>query len=195
MGWPSRLSYEQVLALGVTPTVRVLATYGDVRRAAPLFAVDPERANDPDALARAAEGGQDAFVRLMLQHQPLLARRIAVVAKSRETTELLFRHGMDPDHRNWIGTPALCRFAGRGDIDKAAVFLDHGADLHARDEDFKSTPLAYAARENRLPMVEFLLGRGARPVLPDDPSWATPLAWAERRGHDRIARVLKAWSA
>jgi hypothetical protein len=26
--------------------------------------------------------------------------------------------------------------------------------------------------------------------LPDDPSWATPLAWATRRGHDEIARSL-----
>jgi hypothetical protein len=40
-------------------------------------------------------------------------------------------------------------------------------------------------------MVEFLLRRGARPRLPDDPPWATPLAWAIRRGHDAIAQLLK----
>jgi hypothetical protein len=40
-------------------------------------------------------------------------------------------------------------------------------------------------------MVEFLLSRGAITSLPDDPPWATPLAWAERRGHAKVAHILK----
>jgi ankyrin repeat protein len=40
-------------------------------------------------------------------------------------------------------------------------------------------------------MVELLLARGAKPNLPDDPPWATPLAWASRRGHDRVLGLLK----
>ena len=40
-------------------------------------------------------------------------------------------------------------------------------------------------------MVEFLLRRGAEPSLPDDPPWATPKAWAQRRGHDAIVRLLE----
>lgn len=39
--------------------------------------------------------------------------------------------------------------------------------------------------------AEFLLRRGAKRRLPDDPPWATPLARAMRRGHDRIAQLLK----
>jgi hypothetical protein len=39
-------------------------------------------------------------------------------------------------------------------------------------------------------MVTFLLGRGAPKSLPGDPHWATPLAWATRRGHEEIARLL-----
>jgi len=39
-------------------------------------------------------------------------------------------------------------------------------------------------------MVKFLLARGAKPALPDDPPWATPLAWATRRGHPGIVRLL-----
>jgi ankyrin repeat protein len=39
-------------------------------------------------------------------------------------------------------------------------------------------------------MVELLLERGAKPNLPDDPAWATPLAWATRRGHLRIVELL-----
>jgi acetyl-CoA synthetase len=37
-----------------------------------------------------------------------------------------------------------------------------------------------------------LLERGAKPNLPDDPPWATPLAWATRRNHADIAAVLRA---
>ena len=40
-------------------------------------------------------------------------------------------------------------------------------------------------------MVEFLLRRGARLSLPDDPPWATPKAWAERRGHHAVVRLLE----
>jgi ankyrin repeat protein len=40
-------------------------------------------------------------------------------------------------------------------------------------------------------MVEFLLARGAPTNLPDDRPWATPLAWAERRGHAEVARILR----
>jgi hypothetical protein len=40
-------------------------------------------------------------------------------------------------------------------------------------------------------MVEILLARGAKVNLPDDPPWATPLAWAEKRGHAEIAGILR----
>jgi hypothetical protein len=39
-------------------------------------------------------------------------------------------------------------------------------------------------------MVRFLLERGAPKSLPDDPAWATPLAWAIKRGHAEIAALL-----
>jgi ankyrin repeat protein len=40
-------------------------------------------------------------------------------------------------------------------------------------------------------MVEFLLTRGAPANLEDDEPWATPLAWAERRGHSEIVSMLR----
>jgi ankyrin repeat protein len=73
----------------------------------------------------------------------------------------------------------------------ATVFLDHGANLHARDEDICSTPLGWAAKFRQAAMVEFLLNRGAQPTLPDDPPWATPLAWATRRGYPEIVAMLQ----
>ena len=69
----------------------------------------------------------------------------------------------------------------------AAILIDAGATISAKDHEHRSTPLAWAARNNLPDMVEFLLARGAPTNLPDDEPWATPLAWAERRGHARIA--------
>lgn len=73
----------------------------------------------------------------------------------------------------------------------AAILLEAGATISAKDEEYRSTPLAWAARNNLPDMVEFLLARGAPANLPDDEPWATPLAWAERRGHARIAAILR----
>jgi ankyrin repeat protein len=136
----------------------------------------------------------------MLRYKPDLAMRVAVgvriqgpdaAIKTRELAELLFQHGMSPNRPDWLHITPLHRFAQRGDLENATIFLDHGADLHARDEDLCSTPLGWAAKSGRLAMVELFLNRGARPNLPDDPPWATPLAWATRRGQSEIVDLLK----
>jgi hypothetical protein len=97
---------------------------------------------------------------------------------------------MDPNKPNWLGITPLHYFAESADVQNAAIFIEHGANLNAREEEFCSTPLGWAARCGKTAMVEFLLRRGANPNLPDDPHWARPLAWATRRGHDEIARML-----
>jgi ankyrin repeat protein len=135
-------------------------------------------------------------MRLMLRYHPDLPKRVAfkpwsVGAKTRELNELLFEHGMNPSQPDWLRITPLHRFAEKGDVENAILFIDHGADLNARDEEFCSTPLGWAARRGQTAMVEFLLERGAKANLPDDPPWATPLAWATRRGHDEIVRLLK----
>lgn len=175
---------------GAARSLELLAYSGDVQTAAAVFAANPALADDPQALIYAAEEGHEPFVRLLLHYRPDLARRVAVGAKTCELTELLFQHGMDPNHRNWLGTAPLHRFAKKGDVEKAALFIDRGADLHIRDEEIRSTPLGWAAKFGRTAMVEFLLSRGAKPVLPDDPPWATPRAWAARRGHAEIVDLL-----
>ncbi len=172
---------------GAARPVHLLAHYNDLRTAAAVFAANPALADCPAALGSAAS---EQFVRLMLRYQPDLPKRVTV-AKTREVTELLFQHGMDPNRPNWLRITPLHHLAENGDLENAAVFLDHGADLHARDEELCSTPLAYAAKSGKTRMVEFLLKRGAKPNLPDDPPWATPLAWATRRGHGEIVGLLK----
>ena len=52
------------------------------------------------------------------------------------------------------------------DVISAAVFIKHGADVNAVDEEFYSTPLGYAAKHGKKEMVELLLKHGADPNLP-----------------------------
>jgi len=182
---------ELLCSYGSTRSVGLLAHYGDIKTAAAVFAANPALADDPNALCSAA-GNSEAFVRLMLHYQPNLATRISIDgAKTRELTEFLFEHGLNPNQPNWLGITPLHHLAGKGNVENAALFIDHGADLHARDEDICSTPLGWAAKSGKTRMVEFLLRRGAKPNLPDDPSWATPLAWATRRGHHEIVELLE----
>lgn len=182
---------EVLCSYGAARSIDILSYYGDVETAAAIFAVKPELADDPHALSQAAGNGNEAFVHLMLYHQPQVAKRVSGKAKTRELSEFLFERGANPNNANWLGITALHHFARKGDLTNAALFIEHGADLHARDEDTCSTPLGLAARFGKTEMVEFLLRRGANPNLPDDPPWATPLAWAKRRGHDEIVKLLE----
>jgi ankyrin repeat protein len=79
--------------------------------------------------------------------------------------------------------------AAEGDIPKARLLLDHGADINTVDEEYRSTPLGCAARRGQKEMVELLLGWGADPNRAAAP-WATPLAWARKKGHTTIEADL-----
>jgi hypothetical protein len=57
----------------------------------------------------------------------------------------------------------------------------------ARDREYRSTPLAWAARTNAVAMIEFLIARGALMELPDGEPRAKPLAWVDRRGIAAVA--------
>lgn len=187
---------DLLCSYGAARAVHLLAYHGDVKTAAAVFAANPRLADDPDALANAAGEGHEAFVRLMLRYQPELPKRVvfpgwSVGAKTRELNELLFQRGLNPSQPDWLRTTPLHQFARKGDVEKAELFIEHGADLHARDEDICSTPLGWAAKFGQTAMVELLLKHGAKPNLSDDPPWATPLAWATRRGHAEIVDLLK----
>ncbi len=116
---------------------------------------------------------------------------------------LLLASGMNPDLPDWQrATPLhdLCGRDGRGRArphrkECANILFEAGAAISSKDEEYRSTPLAWAARNGLSDMVELLLSHGAATNLPDDEPWATPLAWATRRGHDRIAEMLRAAGA
>ena len=72
----------------------------------------------------------------------------------------------------------------------AAMLLDAGARLDARDDLLRSTPLGWAARWGRTALVKFLLERGAPALEPDAEPWAQPLAWAEKGRFAELAALL-----
>jgi ankyrin repeat protein len=108
---------------------------------------------------------------------------------------ILLASGMSPDQTNWQHQTLLHHAAGSDNTECAAILLEAGAAIAPRDDDYRSTPLAWAARAGKPRMVEFLLSRGAPVSLPDDEAWATPLAWAERRGHTQVAALLRGHGA
>ena len=113
--------------------------------------------------------------------------------------QLLAHGGLTPDYPTASGLTLLHNLCSRDIRNRtmahrtecAAILLDAGADISAKEEEYRSTPLAWAARNNLPDMVEFLLARGAPTNLADDEPWATPLAWAEKRGHAEIAAILR----
>lgn len=179
---------DLLCSYGAARPVHLLAHCNDLQTAAAVFAANPALADDTDALGSA--GGHEGFIRLMLRYQPDLPKRRAIGGGTREITELLFKHGMNPNQPNWLRITPLHYFAESGDVQNAAIFIEHDADVNAREEEFCSTPLGWAARCGKTRMVELLLKHGAKLRLPDDPVWATPLQWATRRGHKEIVRML-----
>lgn len=182
---------DLLVSYGSKQPTQIAAYYGSVEQAKVAFAENPALADNAEALSNAASEGKLDFVRLLLSYRPNLAQRVSLAAKTTEITELLFSHGMNPSRPNWLLITPLHQYARTGDVAKAKLFIKHGADLHARDENLGSTPLGWAAKFDQLKMVKVLLKAGARPNLPDDPPWATPLAWATRRGHPDVVELLR----
>ena len=114
---------------------------------------------------------------------------------------MLAKGALDPDYPTDDGVTLLHELAAdrastpRHRAACAALLLNAGAQISARDDEYRSTPLAWAARCNVPDMVQVLLSRGAPTNLPEDESWATPLAWAVRRGHTQVASILRSAGA
>ena len=107
-----------------------------------------------------------------------------------EMASMLMDHGVTANDANGMGMTILHILVGLGTPAAVLWILDHGADINRRDNEFESTPLAWAARVGRAEMIELLLSRGALRSLPDDEPWTIPAAWARRHGHPHILKLL-----
>ena len=107
-----------------------------------------------------------ALADLLLEKDPEAARRlngatlrlgdpdkaIAAVAVIRR----LLAAGFDPDRPGWLGQTALHHYAGRGEIEAVELLLDHGADPDVLDDEYRGTPLAWAAAAGHDSVVALL---------------------------------------
>ena len=73
----------------------------------------------------------------------------------------------------------------------AEALLKAGAKVGVRDDIMNSTALGWACRWGRAKVARRMLEYGADPVEPDAEPWATPRAWAEKRGHAEIIELLR----
>jgi ankyrin repeat protein len=152
------------------------------------------------------EKGDAGLLELYLDSAPTgpvrLALRGSTYPRSTALVQRLLDLGLDPNSSDWLGKTFLHACAENGDRSVAALFLDAGADINAREVEFQGSPLAAAVRsgcaaesakqaERGRRMVAFLLKRGAKTNLPGDQPWATPLAWATRHGRGDIVELLK----
>ncbi|MBI4663249.1 MAG: ankyrin repeat domain-containing protein [Verrucomicrobia bacterium] len=110
--------------------------------------------------------------------------------KHYETAAFLLENGMNPNHMNWRRFTLLHDMAFTGEVQKARLLLDHGADINAMDDDYSSTPPGYAAHWGKREMAAFLMERGAEVNKAGAPR-ATPMAWARRKGHADIETDLR----
>ena len=114
--------------------------------------------------------------------------------KHDDIAALLLERGMSAQHRTWHDVTLLHDMAQSGDLAKARLLLDRGAEINAVEDEYRSTPLGLAARWGKAAMVTLLLERGADPNRSGAP-WSTPLSWARKKGHDAIERALVAAGA
>lgn len=147
------------------------------------------------------------LMELYVDSDPTVLKRMdtwsgIIYPRSASLVRRLLDRGLDPNCTDWLGKTFLHACAEQGDRSVAAVFLDAGADINAREMEYQGTPLAAAVRTccqstdskqvQRLHrMIEFLLKRGAATHLPDDQPWATPLAWAIRSGNQGLVELFK----
>ena len=169
-------------------------------------------AGDPTAIVRVSatfamvvgDGRRDRLERMLaagLRVPPVLTGCQTYLLAHTDMLSTLLAHGMSPDLMNWqhqtllhfvcVGRDYRGRDKTSGAIERATILLDAGATISARDDEYRSTPLAWAARGNSLAVAAYLLERGAPTNLPDGEPWATPLSWAERRGHAEMSALLR----
>jgi ankyrin repeat protein len=150
-----------------------------------------------------AYGGHIAGVELLLEHGADIEAKHAyditpLISSVRwdriDVAKLLVEKGADVDAPNTLGRTPLIISATEGYSELAKIFLANGADIHAIDNNYKRTALHFASLNGHLKIVEALLEKDAE-VDQKDAAGKTPLDYANRYGHERVAKLLKSSGA
>jgi uncharacterized protein len=159
----------------------------------PKLALDETAFWGEGILSMPAKDGDHRMLEILMDHGarcPNISKWGArYYFKHYETAKFLLERGMNPNHMNWRAFTLLHDMAHVGDVPKARLLIEYGADVDYVDDEYRSTPLGYAARWGHLPMVKLLLESGADPNKSGAP-WSTPLAWAQNKRHTQIKRTL-----
>jgi ankyrin repeat protein len=160
----------------------------------PALALDETAFWGEGILAMPAKDGDHHLLEILLAHGarcPAVSKWGArYYFKNYLTARFLLERGMNPNHMNWREFTLLHDMAHTGDVAKARLLIEHGADVNRIDDEYRSTPLGYAARWGQVELVKLLLDCGADPEK-SGASWSTPLAWAQKKNHDEVVNVLQ----
>jgi len=172
---------------------------GNIDALAALLDAKPELFDESvcgDGFTMCVSEGHEWIIRMMLSRGLRVPSVVTICQtylwRNLDLARLLLEHDMDPNLPNWQQVRPLHHMAAGGNIAAAKLFLEFGADPVARDEEYRSTPLGWAAREGKEDFVRFWLDAvpGAGAAEPSTPQWATATAWARCRGHDSVSRLL-----
>ena len=150
-----------------------------------------------------AYGGHTDGVELLLEHGADIEAKHAydmtpLVSSVRwdriDVAKLLVEKGANVNAANTLGRTPLIISATEGYAELADTFLDNGADFSRKDNDYKRTALHFAALNGHLKIVDSLLKNGAE-VNEKDAAGKTPLEYANRYGHEKVAKLLKSSGA
>ncbi len=152
-------------------------------------------ATDPAKARLLIDAGARIEVQTELGNTPLIlaARRPGNAA----TVKLLLQRGANVKARNRLGVSAILAAAAGGDLDSVRLLVAAGADVNdqptpksPQDMIFAGlrTPLMWAAYNNDVPMLQFLLEYGAKADL--GTGFGTPLTQAAWHDNVETARLL-----
>jgi hypothetical protein len=180
--------FERLVSAGAVGPVE------DLLQRRPELATNPFAFWSEGVLSGPSNSGDRAMVDLLMRYGATVPDMskwgMEYYFKHYEIGALLLERGMDANHHNCHGTTLLHEMARIGDVRKAQLLLDHGADLNAIDKEFRSTPLGFAVRWGRRSAAQFLIARGADRTLAGA-AWATPAAWAVKKGRRGLEQMLR----
>ena len=172
---------------------------GNIDALAALLDAKPELFDEAvcsDGFTMCVSEGHEWIIRMMLSRGLRVPAVVTICQtylwRNLDLAHLLLQHDMDPNLPNWQQVRPLHYMAAGGNIAAAKLFLEFGADPFARDEEYRSTPLGWAAREGKEDFIRFWLNAvpGAAAAEPSTPEWANAAAWAKCRGYEKITQLL-----
>ena len=199
--WGNRDAAEYLAAHGISPNnLRTRAGIGDVHELAKFFNsagnLLPE-AGDHRAFYRPHSGFP--VWRPSNDPQEILDEAFVYAAKNRRigALDFLLRHGARIDGDPYRGTALNWVATKSGAIDTAAWLLDNGADVNLKatfggpSHGVGTTALQLAAQGGRMEMVQYLVSRGADPLIKDDLYSSDAIGHAAHFGHTVVADWLR----